>query len=572
MTERDLQPSEALRVATAIAKGDAVDWTAAGRSTSSRVLTALQALDKVAALAGGIPDSWGRASIAGELGTGASGTVYAARDSELGIDIALKVVRRRLGDATRLEAALNEARLLAQVTHPNVVRVFWAEAMATEVGVAMELVDGHTLGQILGQRGPLGLEETIGIGIDLCRALAAVHDAGLVHGDIKASNVMRTVTGRTVLMDFGIGRDLKVQHPAPQGWVGTPLYLAPEVFAGAPASRASDIYSIGVLLYHLVSSSYPVEGRDAIDVERHHAAGRPRMPLRTRRPDLPTAFLAVVDRALALRPEDRHRTAGEFEAALLDARPSGGRRMPWPLLLGTAAAVGLVGVALLTTPWTRDAGTDIPSGAAPSTATTSGLLSAAPVSAPESYRIDVALYRHEGDAEVRLSPGARVSLGDELSLRVQASVPVHAYVVNEDDRNASYLLFPLPGQQLANPLPAGRRHEIPGIVDGQRVRWTVNSVGHREHFLVFVSPEALSPALARVFASLPRPTLGAPLLAHSLSPEQTNALRGVGGLAKAPASQPTRRLSDEFAVALPGSEETARGVWVRQLTLENQRK
>ena len=107
------------------------------------------------------------------------------------------------------------------------------------------------------------------------------------------------------------------------------------------------------------------------------------------------------------------------------------------------------------------------------------------------------------------------------------------FVVNEDDLGEAYLLFPLPGQGLSNPLPARQRHEIPGVVNGERVTWTVTSAGGREHFLIFASPESPSPVFDRIFATLPHPTADRP--AAPLSTDLAGALRGVGGLAKAPA-------------------------------------
>ncbi len=121
----------------------------------------------------------------------------------------------------------------------------------------------------------------------------------------------------------------------------------------------------------------------------------------------------------------------------------------------------------------------------------------------------------------------------------------------------------------ANPLPAGTRHEIPGIVNGRRVNWRVSSAGGREHFLIFASPQPLSPAFQRVFDALPRPSADAPVLAQPLSTDMVGVLRGVGGLAMAPGPATGPGLRAEFGSPLPNGEETARGVWVRQLTLDN---
>jgi len=564
-----------LSVANAIALGGGVDWDAANRTTAEPDLVSqLRVIDTVAQLGDRIPDTWGRLTIAGELGRGSHGTVYRAHDPHLGIDIALKVVKPGgRGGSAIVARALNEARMLAQINHQNVVRVFWAEPLGDEVGVAMEIVDGRTLRDIVRQRFPLPVNEVVSIGLDVCRALTAVHGQRMLHGDIKAGNVMRTAEGRTVLMDFGVGQDLKVEDPPSLRTAGTPLYLAPELFEGHPRTPQADIYSTGVLLYHLATDAYPVDAHDAIGVERHHAERRPMRPIRELRPDLPKTFVAAVERAIARRPADRHQSAVEFADALEKViRPQQSWQTHVKELLPAVAAV-LVAVAAFLA-WPRG-GANTVAGNAPSTAATSAAgapASPAPPTAADGYRIDAAFYRLQGETDVRLEPGARVSEGDAISLKIQSSVPVYAYVVNEDEQGESYLLFPLPDQPVANPLPAGKTHVIPGVVGREQVRWVVSSAGGREHFLIFVMPDKPAPMFEKMFASLPAPSYGARTLARKLSGDQLVALRGVGGLTKSPSPAATARLSEQFSVPLAEGEETARGVWIRQLTVDNPQK
>ena len=560
--------ADVLSVATAIARGENVDWDTANRTTTdTAVVSELRIIDTVARLGDRIPDTWGRLTIAGELGRGSHGTVYRAHDPHLGVDIALKVVKPDgHGGSVIVARALNEARMLAQINHPNVVRVFWAEPLGNEVGVAMELVNGRTLREIIRKQFPLPVSDVLSIGLDVCHALTAVHAQRMLHGDIKAGNVMRTADGRTVLMDFGVGQDLKVQEALSLRTAGTPLYLAPELFEGQPRTSQADIYSAGVLLYHLATDAYPIDAHDAIGVERHHAEHRPMRPIRELRPDLPAWFVTIVERATARRPVDRYQTAVEFADALEQARKNQTSRPPMLKTMVAVAAAAFLAIAGYLA-WPRDNATGTEA-----VATVNSTVPAAQGTvAADSYKIDAAFYRLQGDTEGRLQPGARVSPGDALSLRIQSSVPVWAYVVNEDDRGESWLLFPLSNQQLANPLPAGTRHEIPGLVNGDHVRWKVSSSGGREHFLIFVTPEKPSPAFERIFANLPRPSFGAPPLAQRMPTEVVGALRGVGILTKSPAAASTTRLADEFAVPLPEREETARGVWIRQLTLDNPR-
>ena len=190
---------------------------------------------------------------------------------------------------------IREGQLLAKVRHPNVVTVYGAERIDGRVGMWMEFVDGRTLEEELRASGPRTPDQVIDVGLALCSALAAVHDAGLLHRDLKAQNVMRAADGRLLLTDFGAGRVRDRGHDGDDGrteLAGTPLYLAPEVLKGAPASVVSEIYGVGVLLYHLATGSFPVRGRTLRDLLKAHADGqragarafRGRVPPRRRTP------------------------------------------------------------------------------------------------------------------------------------------------------------------------------------------------------------------------------------------------------------------------------------------------
>ena len=167
-------------------------------------------------------------------------------------------------EAAPATSIIEEGRLLARVRHPNVVTIYGAERIENRIGLWMEFVKGRTLEQILEQDTVLSESETVAIGLELCRAVSAVHGAGLLHRDIKAHNVMRSEDGRIALMDFGTGR--KLDDDASLDLAGTPLYLAPEVLQGQPATVRSDLYSLGVVLYHLVTGSYPVRGRTVREI------------------------------------------------------------------------------------------------------------------------------------------------------------------------------------------------------------------------------------------------------------------------------------------------------------------
>jgi tetratricopeptide (TPR) repeat protein len=183
----------------------------------------------------------------------------------------------------------------------------------------MEFIRGNTLEQLLERQGPFGGREASLIGQDLCRALAAVHAAGLVHRDVKAQNVIREEGGRLVLMDFGTGLLLEDDEAVKASPVaGTPLYLSPEVLAGADASPQSDIYSLGVLLFHLVTGSYPYVARSLAELRRMHDRGE-RKRLHDLRPDLSEGFVHVVERALESDPAERYASVGAMQRGLTHA-------------------------------------------------------------------------------------------------------------------------------------------------------------------------------------------------------------------------------------------------------------
>ena len=266
-----------------------------------------------------MPERWGSLVVRERVGAGVFGEVYRAYDEQLQREVALKLLRVGSRSSDRLAAkVLNEGRLLARLRHPNVVLVHGVEARGDRVGLWMEFVRGCTLEQLLDRQGLFGAREAALIGQDLCRALAAVHAAGLVHRDVKAQNVMREEGGRVVLMDFGTGvpvREDESGRGAPAA--GTPLYLAPELLDGGEATASSDLYSLGVLLYHLVTGGYPVVAASLGELKDAHQRGRRR--LHDARPDLPDAFVQAIDRALAPNPAERHASAGAMQEALTRA-------------------------------------------------------------------------------------------------------------------------------------------------------------------------------------------------------------------------------------------------------------
>jgi serine/threonine-protein kinase len=291
--------------------------------------------------------TWSVLTLLEKVGEGGFGEVYRAWDTRLDREVALKLLRRQHSpDARDQVAVIDEGRMLARVRHPNVVIVHGADRCAGRVGLWMEFINGRTLEQVLGEQGPFGAAEATLIGIDLCRALSAVHDAGLLHRDVKARNVMREDSGRIVLMDFGTGLDHE-NDPDKEvpGYAGTPLYMAPEILEWQAASVQSDIYSVGVILYRLVTGSYPVQGSSVAAVRDAHAR-RARTSLRDSRPDLPEKFVEVVERALSPQPEGRYASASAMGTALAAAIRDRASR-PWRKLAIAATLLVLLGTGSL---------------------------------------------------------------------------------------------------------------------------------------------------------------------------------------------------------------------------------
>lgn len=322
-----------LDVAMSVADGSALGWhEIEAESSDSNDLAVLNQLRIVARIAevhksqaadsvltDDAPVRWGPFLLLRQLGDGAFGDVYLARDTQLDRLVAIKLLRPRdESDRWLVHSMLREARALAKVRHPNVVTVYGAEARDGCVGLSMEFVTGSTIEQLLQASGPFSALDAGLIGQELCKALAAVHAADLVHGDVKAQNVMREEGGRVVLMDFGSGQRRHEAAGEAQRLTGTPLYVAPEVLAGERASVPSDIYSAGVLLYHLVTNRYPIDASDLGGVRDAHKHGRT-VKLQDARPDLPANFTRIVERAIARDPLRRYETADALRADLAEA-------------------------------------------------------------------------------------------------------------------------------------------------------------------------------------------------------------------------------------------------------------
>ncbi|HXW07174.1 MAG TPA: protein kinase [Vicinamibacterales bacterium] len=316
---------------TDVAEGRAVDWNQADRlATDRETQQIVESLKQLAAVVeaqrspshafeesgeSASPTEatrhWRHLVLYERVGAGAFGSVFRGWDTQLDREVAVKLLTKQRAAGI---SPLLEAKHLARVRHPNVVTVYGAEQDQEQFGIWMEFIHGDTLAAMVEERGPMSAREVAGIGIDLCRALSSLHGASLLHRDIKAHNVMREVGGRIVLMDFSGVRALLPDGP--QELSGTPLYMAPELLAGHEATIASEVYSLGVLLFYLLSGRYPVEGATLTEIKAVHATGE-RIRLRDLRPELPEGVVQVVEQACSPDPRARHHTVGQLEHALL---------------------------------------------------------------------------------------------------------------------------------------------------------------------------------------------------------------------------------------------------------------
>ncbi len=263
---------------------------------------------------------WGPFDLLERVGQGGFGEVYRAFDPALQRIVAVKLLLSRGGGADEEAAILRESRAMARVIHPNVVPIYGVQTYDDRVGFWSAFVRGKTLSAILAENGPFGAREVVHIGVDLCRALSAVHAAGLLHRDIKAGNTMREEGGRILLMDFGLTQESSGHSHSG----GTPGYIAPELRLGQPATAGSDVYALGVLLYHLLTNSYPPESPARSGTAPAGSAASSGESVSTwdllgQRPDLPPALVRAIHTAMDPDPARRFSSAAQMAAALSEA-------------------------------------------------------------------------------------------------------------------------------------------------------------------------------------------------------------------------------------------------------------
>lgn len=254
------------------------------------------------------------------LGRGGMASVHLARDEELDRPVAVKVLDALAGDDEARRRFVREARLAARLSHPNVVAVYDVGDRDGVPYIVMEYVEGETLAELLAGRGRLAPEEAVRLAVQVCAGLEHAHAAGLVHRDVKPQNLLVGTDGTVKISDFGIARAAEATRMTTEGTIlGTAGYLAPEQLAGGEITPAADVYGVGAVLYEALTGRPPVAVRSLEELAAAHARAVP--PVRNVAADVSRGLEEEVMRALAWRPEYRHRSAADLARRLADAVP-----------------------------------------------------------------------------------------------------------------------------------------------------------------------------------------------------------------------------------------------------------
>jgi tRNA A-37 threonylcarbamoyl transferase component Bud32 len=315
----------------------------------------------------------GRYELEELVGTGGMSSVYRAHDRLLARKVALKVLHEHYGsDEAHVERFRREARAVATLSHPNIVSVIDRGEHEGRQFIVFEYVEGETLKRLIERTGPMPVPAALELAIQIARGLSFAHGQGLVHRDVKPQNVLLNGNGDAKVTDFGIARSLDVQHGMTQtGTVlGTSDYIAPEQAQGRRVDEHSDVYSLGVVLYELLTTKVPFPGENFVAVAMRHI-NEPPPSVRVERPDVPLHVEAALQTAMAKDPGDRFPTMAAFcqelEACLRELsfgdgdgtqiipplpRPRRhGGLSPWPVLalIVSLLAIGAIVAALVLT-------------------------------------------------------------------------------------------------------------------------------------------------------------------------------------------------------------------------------
>jgi eukaryotic-like serine/threonine-protein kinase len=311
----------------------------------------------------------GRYRLESKLGSGGMSTVYLALDEVLDRPVAIKLLHREISEeADQLERFRREARAAARLSHPNLVGVIDAGEDDGRPYIVFEYIEGRTLKRRIQEEGPLPVDEAVAYAIEIGRGLTAAHARKLVHRDVKPQNVLIDPDGRAKVTDFGIARSLESKGLTATGRVvGTTDYVSPEQAMGAEVDERSDVYSVGVVLYEMLTGDVPFSAETQVGVAMKHV-NEPMPDVQAKRPEVSAAVAAVVDRATTKDPRDRYWTVAEMvrdleqtlevEAArhggttgeatsVLDSVPKSRRRLGRRRMSGARIAIAIVAIAVV---------------------------------------------------------------------------------------------------------------------------------------------------------------------------------------------------------------------------------
>jgi eukaryotic-like serine/threonine-protein kinase len=254
-----------------------------------------------------------------KLGSGGMAMVYRARDKMLERSVAVKLLQEEYSrDEAFQERFRQEARAAANLSHPNIVTVHDFGLDEGQLFIVMEYIPGTDLKALIKQRGRFSPEETVPLLVQACAGIGYAHRAGLVHCDVKPQNMLVTPDMRLKVTDFGIARALSTIHPDEKSEIvwGSPQYFAPEQAAGSAPSPASDVYSLGVIMYEMLAGSLPFHGKTAAELARMHLEAEP-VPLSEILPDISPRLEEIQKKVLSKEPAQRYRTADQLGRVLM---------------------------------------------------------------------------------------------------------------------------------------------------------------------------------------------------------------------------------------------------------------
>ncbi|WP_347058729.1 Stk1 family PASTA domain-containing Ser/Thr kinase [Blastococcus sp. HT6-30] len=289
-----------------------------------------------------------RYEIGGVLGRGGMAEVHHGRDLRLGREVAVKVLRHDLARDPSFQVRFRrEAQASASLNHPAIVAVYDTGEDRTPTGatpyIVMEYVEGETLRDVLRREGRLPIERAMSLAADICGALDFSHRNGIVHRDVKPGNVMITPQGTVKVMDFGIARavsDSAATMTSTAAVIGTAQYLSPEQARGEGVDARSDVYSLGCLLYELVTGAPPFTGDSPVSVAYQHVREDPRLPSSIN-PDVPPELDAILLKAMSKNPANRYQSAADMRNDLL--RALAGQRVEATPVMGDAEKTAIIG-------------------------------------------------------------------------------------------------------------------------------------------------------------------------------------------------------------------------------------